>query len=607
MDLLSYFRILRRRWLLIVLLTLVGGAIGAASTQLEKSDPKTRTYYKATNTLVLDSTGSSNNGFQSAFTNLDQIAILTTTGEVPNNVAKKLATTESGSQLAERIVTLTNGVTNTLDITAVAPSSPDAVRLADTFSSELMADLTKRDTDRYNKSRDSLNQRITNLQGQVNTFAGQIAANPSDGVARASFSAATTELGQALSDFGSLTAGGPPASRLSVLESAQSVPIGSAEYGSRLSLGQLGQNHLSANNNTQGSAGVISTSSSSTFKGPVSRGLLGALLGFLAGIGLALLLERLDHRIRSRDEAETAFGIPVLAEVPIVKDEEKAHEIASFANPMSRSAEAFRAVRSSLLFQRASLLDGQPPQPARASMPALGGDGGFIDHPSTHEPFVIMVTSAAPKEGKTTTTANLAAVFAEAGSSVLVVNCDFRRPTIHKYFGVDDEPRRVHDTMIPGVKLVSNVLSDPNSNPAQVLAAQRSVVAAAHGRFDVILIDTAPLLSANDAVELVGSADIVLIAARGGATTTDDAAHATDVLTRLDAPLGGVVLAVQTEAKSNYYYYYGPGKQKRASTPAPSPTLAKPGANGANGHAAAKDVDLFGDQPAEPTNTPKLS
>ena len=87
---------------------------------------------------------------------------------------------------------------------------------------------------------------------------------------------------------------------------------------------------------------------------------------------------------------------------------------------------------------------------------------------------------------------------------------------------------------------------------------------------------------------------------------TDDAAHATDVLTRLDAPLGGVVLAVRTEAKSNYYYYYGPGKQKRASTPAPSPTLAKPAANGANGHAAAKDVDLFGDQP-EPTNTPKLS
>ena len=124
-----------------------------------------------------------------------------------------------------------------------------------------------------------------------------------------------------------------------------------------------------------------------------------------------------------------------------------------------------------------------------------------------------MITSASPGEGKTTTTANLAAVFAEAGSSVLVVNCDFRRPTIHRYFGVEDEPRRVHETGIGGVKIVTNVLSDPRSNPAQVVAAQRQVVAAARGRFDVILLDTAPLLTANDAVELVSSAD--MLRARG--------------------------------------------------------------------------------------------
>jgi uncharacterized protein involved in exopolysaccharide biosynthesis len=94
MDLLSYFRVLRRRWLLIVVLTVVGGAIGAASTQIEKNDPKTRTYYKATNTLVLDSTGSGNGGFQSAITSLDQIALLATTGNVPRNVAKSLGSDE---------------------------------------------------------------------------------------------------------------------------------------------------------------------------------------------------------------------------------------------------------------------------------------------------------------------------------------------------------------------------------------------------------------------------------------------------------------------------------------------------------------------------------
>jgi Mrp family chromosome partitioning ATPase len=108
-------------------------------------------------------------------------------------------------------------------------------------------------------------------------------------------------------------------------------------------------------------------------------------------------------------------------------------------------------------------------------------------------------------------------------------------------------------------------------------------------------------------VELVGSADIVLIAARGGATTTDDAAHATDVLTRLEAPLGGVVLAMKHEAKNNYYYYYGPGKQKRGSTPAPAAEVAgTSGANGTNGH-APREVDLFADRSVEPTNTPNPS
>src|SRR5437763_8347434 len=117
---------------------------------------------------------------------------------------------------------------------------------------------------------------------------------------------------------------------------------------------------------------------------------------------------------------------------------------------MSRPAEASRAVRSSLLFKRATLLDGQETAPT--NLAGSAAEVGPLFEPTSYEPFVIMVTSAAPREGKTTTSANLAAVFAEAGSSVLVINCDFRRPTIHKYFDVEDEPRRVHDTPIPGVK-----------------------------------------------------------------------------------------------------------------------------------------------------------
>src|SRR4051794_13736802 len=550
MDLLGSFRVLRRRWLLIVVLTVVGAVIGAASTRLETDDKKSRTYYKATNTQYLDPSSGSGT-FASAFTSLDQIAVLTTTGYVPDLVAQKIDNGQTGRQLAEHVVTTTNGVANTLEITASAETPGDASKLANTFADQLTANLTDRDQARYTAQRDALSRRIDALTNQVNQLAAQLAVSPNDGVARATFTSAQNELGSVLTDFSQLTSGGPPTVRLSELERAQSIPIDSDEYDARLRLGQLGQNHLVvSNNNDQPTAAVLSTSTSSTFKGPVSRGLLGALLGFLAGVGVALIMARLDRRIRTRADAEAAFGLPVLAEIPrITNADANSLAIASYTHPISPAAEAFRSVRSSLVFQRVDFTTA-PPTGGPANSDAA------LFEPEHADPFVIMVTSAAPREGKTTTSANLAAVFAEAGSSVLLVNCDFRRPTLHKYFGIDDEPRRVHETKIPGVKLVTNVVADPLPNPAQVVAAQRHVVAAAHGRFDVIILDTAPILSANDAIELVGSADLVLLVAKVEITTGDDAGRALDVLNRLDAPLGGLVLTGTTEAQNDYYYSY---------------------------------------------------
>jgi Mrp family chromosome partitioning ATPase/capsular polysaccharide biosynthesis protein len=598
MDLLSYFRVLRRRWLLIVVLTVVGAAIGAASTQFEKSDPKTRTYYKATNTLYFDTSANNNSGggFQSAFQGLDQIAVLVTTGDVPDEAAKALGSDQSGRQLAEHIVTTTNGATSTLDITAAEPTADGAVATADAFSKALIENLTKRDLDRYNAAVSTASKRIDTLRAQSQQYLAQLAANPLDPVAKSQYDSTTNLLTTAQTDLGQLTAAGAPVSRLSQLQAAESVPINANEYDARLNLGALGQNHLTANTGNE-NTDVITQSSESTFKGPVSRGLLGGILGFLAGVGLALLLERLDHRIRSRDQAEAAFGMPVLAEVPrLTKSQERDSVIVSFTDPMSRSAEAFRAVRSSLLFQRAAIVGADAPPVTH------NGDAEALFEPALLDPFVVMITSAAPRESKTTTTANLAAVFAEAGSSVLVINCDFRRPTLHRYFNLPDEPRRVHDTMVPGVKIVTNVLADPSPNPAQVVAAQRHVVAAAHGRFDVILLDTAPLLSANDAVELVGSADLVLLTAKIEVTTTDDATRAVDLLGRLGAPLGGVVLAGTSDAPSDYYYYTsgvsGRGPQQRRDAGARSGNGTAPANGSANGRTGGKD--LFGARDSDP-------
>jgi len=581
MDLLGYFRMLRRRWVLILALTVVGGALGVGSAVLSESSSsgKVRTFYKATNTLVLDTT-QGNGGFQSAFTNLDQIAILTTTGDVPKSVATKL--------------------------TAAEPTASQAVAVADTFADQLIAGLAQRDTDRYNAQRDYLSNRINNLNNSVASLRAQQAASPLDPVIAAQLNAATNELGVAYSDFGNLTATGPPASRLSVLEKAQAVPINQSEYDSRINLGALGQNHLTANAGTAQPT-ITSASSGSTLNGKFARGFFGALLGFLAGIGLAILFERLNRRIRTHEDAEEAFGLPVLAEVPRIGRSEQTEIVAAVA-PLSRAAEAFRAVRSSLLFARATMID-------EHTGAGLHRDGDTkLFEPDHADPFVIMVSSASPAEGKSTTTANLAAVFAESGSSVLVVNCDFRRPSIHRFFGVEDEPRRVHETKITGVKIVTNVLSDPAANPSQVVAAQRQVVAAARGRFDVILLDTAPLLTANDAVEMVGSADLVLLVARSEETSFDSARRAAELLQRLDAPLAGVVLSAVKGTSNDYYYYYQPGRADgapRAAASAPPVNSAANGAangavNGAGSSALPRSSDdLFDAEPLTSADAPK--
>src|SRR5205823_2694741 len=115
----------------------------------------------------------------------------------------------------------------------------------------------------------------------------------------------------------------------------------------------------------------------------------------------------------------------------------------------------------------------------------------------------------APGDGKTTTSVNVAAAFAETGASVLVINCDFRRPMAHKFLRVPDEPQRTLKTPIGGVHYVSSVVAEGAANPAQIVAAQRKVIASAREHFDVIVLDTAPLLLANDAVQVVSCTDLV--------------------------------------------------------------------------------------------------
>jgi Mrp family chromosome partitioning ATPase/capsular polysaccharide biosynthesis protein len=569
MDLLGYFRVLRRRWALIGLLAIVGGALGYASTLLERDSVKERTYYKATSTLQLDTSSSSSGDSSTSqpYSSVEQISVIVTTGDVPNAVAKALGSSETGRQLAEHIVTLTNTVPSTLKITAADADSRRAAALADGFADQLVKELQTKAQARYDKANDDLNKQLAQLRSQANGFLNQIKAVPPPpdiDTIQKQYDATQNQYYTYYAQLQALTTAGVPQSGLTKIESAESIPISKSEYDSRLSLGASGQNNLRAENSAPDGIGAIDVSSSSapSLDDPLSRTLLGAFLGLLAGVGLALVLNRLDRRIRTRNEAETAYGVPVLAEVPtFTRAQVKDRDIVTVREPLSRAAEAYRAIRTSLLFQQASVAPpaSEPPKTDGNGNGSRDTDAVLLDsvfEPEQHGRLVIMVTSASPREGKTNTSANLAAVFAEAGASVLIVNCDFRRPTIHRLLNVDDLPRTVQSTPIPGVKVVTNVLQDPNANPSQVVAAQRQVIAAARSRFDVIILDTAPILTANDAIEVVGSADLVLLIARADVTTTDKAERTMEILTRLEAPIGGIVLVGSVEGTTDYYYYY---------------------------------------------------
>jgi Mrp family chromosome partitioning ATPase/capsular polysaccharide biosynthesis protein len=596
MDLLSYLRILRRRWALIAVVAIAGLVLGAGTALANPNGGSGSSHYgyKATNLLFLDTSGNenssgSNQSSSSSFTNLQQDALLAVTGDVPNRVGTKLG--GNGRQLAQQVIAGANTGTNTLAVTAIARNSGDAEQLANTFATALVSSIGDKQQASFNAQRDKLTKQISNLQGQINSLDAQALANPGNGAIPAERNGVVGDLQLAYTSFQQLADQGVPTPPLSSIESAQAVPIGAAEYDNRLSLGQQGENVQTVDPSNPSSTPAIATSTNSTFQGPLSRGLLGGFLGLIGGIGLALVAERLDRRLRSRPEVEEAYGVPVLAEVPVLTQAQQDHDdVVSHTSPLSRTAEAHRAVRSALLFQHVG--EGVPRTGGNGNRGATTTEAGIVgpEHPAGETPLVVLVTSATSNEGKTTTTANLAAVFAESGASVLAVNCDFRRPTLHRYLGAPDDPRKVLKTTVPGVTLVSGVVTDATANPAQVIAAQREVIAAAKEHFDVVLLDTAPLTTTNDAIEIMSTADVVLLVARPDVTTSDAAERTRELLDRVHAPVAGVLLVAADSVAADTYYYYSsrrvsPDAAQRDEEPTEAPE--------------ANEEDIFPDEPTD--------
>lgn len=558
MDLVRYLRVLRRRWPVIAVLAVLGAVAGAVLVpdQTRDSSGTGSTTWIAVHTLFDSSSNlraSDRRGI--ATVTAEQAAYLVKSGDVPDRASQAIG--GNASDLASKVVARSNANLGTIEITAQAPSPGEARKLSDAFAEALLDSVREIQQRETTRNRDILTSAISQLEAEL--------AIMGDERGRERIVADIAEKRLALQELDQRAQQGPNIYSFGSSEAFQVTP----DQLNQLFRAQTGQSNQQRRNQLSSREIRDANADTGGFEfTPLTGGVLGLALGGLAGVMLVLVINTLDPRIYTKEDAEEALGFPVIAEIPAFNRKLRKETIViSREAPYSRFAEAYRVLRSSVLFAK-----------SQAGASALGdgnGNGGSpapsptapTEPPSEQrrEAVVIMVTSPGPSEGKTTTVSNLATVLAEDGSSILVVNCDFRRPRLHSYLGGGGEPRKVFDTAVPGVKLVTGVVDEPERvAPAEVIGAQRRLITTAKNHFDYILLDTAPILTTNDASELLPVVDMVVMICRSGKTTKESADRAAELLERFRAPVvGGVLVAAANAPTRQYYYYY-------AATPKPT-------------------------------------
>ncbi|AFQ46000.1 CpsD/CapB family tyrosine-protein kinase [Desulfosporosinus meridiei] len=196
----------------------------------------------------------------------------------------------------------------------------------------------------------------------------------------------------------------------------------------------------------------------------------------------------------------------------------------------------------------------------------------------------IMITSSGPREGKSTTVANLAVSIAQSGKSVLVIDADLRNPTQHKLFELrnheglstflvqdDQEKDFIKETPVLGVKVLTGGPIPPN--PAELVGSQRMrrLIEEVSEQFDVVLIDTPPIIAVTDAAVLAQEVDGVILVLASGEVNKEYAQRAKEQLDKVGAKILGAVINKADLKTSEYYYYYyyhgsdDPKKKKKKS------------------------------------------
>lgn len=283
---------------------------------------------------------------------------------------------------------------------------------------------------------------------------------------------------------------------------------------------------------------------------------LALVVGCVAGIGLAFLLEHLDDTLQSPEDVERVLGLPVVAMIPHAGDKDAAGEQAVVVRhaPHTAAAEAFRALRTALLFS-----------------------------PTARSATHLLVTSAAAGEGKTFVSSNLATVLAQGGARTLLLDADLRRPQVHHAFGVPATPGLAE--VLAGTIALEAALRPsgvPNltllpagalpGNPSELLggAAMAALLADLERKFDRVVIDTPPVQAVTDPCVVAALAHVTLPVVSAAHVSRTVARRASEALRRVGARVLGVVLNQVTAGPGDYGYPYYAGYSRPRAADGPA-------------------------------------
>jgi capsular exopolysaccharide synthesis family protein len=273
--------------------------------------------------------------------------------------------------------------------------------------------------------------------------------------------------------------------------------------------------------------------------------LAGLVLGLFGGTCLAFFIEYLDNTIKTPEEAEERFGIPMLGVIEsckFTKQVEVGVELISLYEKHSANVESFKALRTSVLLSS-----------------------------SDKPPGSIVVTSVMPGEGKTMISANL------AGQRVLLIDGDMRKPRLHTIFklessfgglstylaGAVNSEKIFQQGPLPALSIISSGPLPPNPSELLSSARLRALLNEVRDKFDTIIFDSAPIISVTDSLIIGRAVDGVIVVTRAAATTYDVVQRGLKSLTDVNSNILGMVVNGFDARKYRYYYgkdysqYYG--------------------------------------------------